>query len=193
MTVFVRSVSISRSFDHLLSSREIRTGKGEAYSKHHLCAQDSWGNPPSVFVSGKCGILGNLWIMRHQRYAGWLPGSETARREQGRCRAGQCGGHLLCRVLCHTVDIRCADSDMDMDLGRGNRSHQDCQSSFGTVRLQTVLLSSHQDQQTNGISTFPGRADAVLVYHSHSNCGRGRDIRRCSGRSFDQDTEGLRN
>ena len=164
-----------------------RTLKGETHSRHNNYPQIPRGCLSVALSSGRCDFLGRLWPLRHQRYAGWLPGAETARREQNRCCVGQCGGHLLCRLLRDTVNTHYPDSVLVMDLGRGDCRHQDCQSSFSANRLQTVLLPSHHGQQTDGPSTLPVCSYNVLVHCPPCLCGRCRNLRSRSGRTFHQD------
>ena len=87
------------------------------------------------------------------------------------------------------LDPRGADSDMAVDMGRGNRRHQDRQSGFCTNCLQTLLLSTHRGQQIDRSPALHSRAYGVLVHCPHSLCGWRRHIRRHSGRPLYPDTE----
>ena len=82
---------------------------------------------------------------------------------------------------------------LHMDLGCGNCRHQDCQSSFGTDCVQTLLLPPHKSKQTDWSFALHLYSHNVLVSSPVHICCRCRFICRRSGRQIYQDTYGLKN
>ena len=163
--------------------------EGEAHSKHLIVAPNHWRVMSAVLQSDKCGFLGHIWTMRHQRYDGWFPCAEAARREQGRRCPGQRGGHLLRGVLRNTANARPSTSDVAVDLGWIDRHHQDYQSDICTGRPQTSMLSPHRRQQIDWPSALHGSSYGVLVHRPNRYRGRCRQLCGHPGRSFHRNTE----
>ena len=128
--------------------------------------------------------------MWYERYAGWLPCTQAARSEQNRGCSGQYCRHLLRDVLWNTAIARPSDSDVAMDLGRGNNRDQTCQSSLGADCLQTLLLPSHKSEQTDWPVALPLCSYSILVRCPHCICGRRSHICGSARRTFHKDWTG---
>ena len=160
------------------------TLKGETHPQHSISIQDRRRRLPAVLQSGRCGLLGDLWSLRHQRYDRRVSGPETARREQNRRCPGQSCGHLFRGLLCNPARPLSPFSGVDVDLGRTDCRNQTYQSGIGAGHLQTILLPAHQSQQADRSSAFHCRSCDVMVHCSPRHRGRCRHIRLHSGRAF---------
>ena len=92
-------------------------------------------------------------------------------------------------MLRHPLVASAGDSCLDVDLGRSDSLHQGGKPGISTGRLQTILFSAHNGQQTDWITSFPFGSDSVLVRDSYRYCSGYRHLCRRAGGAFYQNEE----